>query len=147
MTDEPVGVAEEPVEMAEEPVEMGDVPADPTAEGTTPPELGPSTRSHAFLRYTSARIALFVLAMFVVWLTRLASGVLLVIIALFISGLASFALLGRQRAEVSANLFGRQERRRARRQAARVDDDEDDDPAYEQGGALYTPEFYNRDNR
>jgi uncharacterized protein DUF4229 len=122
------------------------VPADPTADLVTPAAPVPATKSHAFLRYTTARIALFVLAVFVVWLTRLASGVLLVIIALFISGLASFALLGRQRAEVSASLFGRQERRRARRLAGRVDDD-DDDEAYEQGGALYTPEFYNRENR
>jgi hypothetical protein len=56
-------------------------------------------------------------------------------------------LLGGQRAEVSAALFARQERRRARRLATRVDDDDDNDEAYEQGGALYTPEFYNRENR
>ncbi len=131
---------------------MTDQPVDPTAEiaaaseSAPPTRSQPPTKSHAFLRYTTARIALFVVAVFVVWLTRLASGVLLVIIALFISGLASFALLGGQRAEVSAALFGRQERRRARRATARVDDD-DDDEAYEQGGALYTPEFYNRENR
>jgi hypothetical protein len=120
---------------------------DHTADIAMPTAPVPATRSHAFLRYTTARIALFVLAVFVVWLTRLASGVLLVIIALFISGLASFALLGRQRAEVSASLFGRQERRRARRLAGRVDDEDDDDEAYEQGSALYTREFYNRENR
>ena len=126
---------------------MTEQPVDPTAETGAASELAPTTKSHAFLRYTTARIALFVLAVFVVWLTRLASGVLLVIIALVISGLASFALLGGQRAEVSAALFARQERRRARRLATRVDDDDDNDEAYEQGGALYTPEFYNRENR
>jgi hypothetical protein len=126
---------------------MTDQPVDPPADIPTPraPELAPAVKGHAFLRYTTARIALFVLAVFVVWLTRLAAGVLLVIIALFISGLASFALLRGQRSEVSAALFARQERRRARRLASRVD--EDDDEAYEQGGALYTSEFYNRENR
>jgi hypothetical protein len=66
-----------------------------------------------------------VIAVVVVWLVRLASGVLLVIVALLISGLASFALLGRQRAEVSAALFGRREQQRVRRWAAFQDEDLD----------------------
>lgn len=89
-------------------------PADPA---------GKPARPHPFIRYTSARIALFVIAVVVVWLVRLASGVLLVIVALLISGLASFALLGRQRAEVSAALFERRERQRVRRWAAQEDED------------------------
>lgn len=86
---------------------------------------GKPARSHPFLRYTSARIALFVVAVVVVWLVRLATGVLLVIVALLISGLASFALLGRQRAEVSAALFERRERQRVHRWAASRDEDRD----------------------
>ena len=85
---------------------------------------GKPVRSHPFIRYTSARIALFVIAVVVVWLVRLASGVLLVIVALLISGLASFALLGRQRAEVSAALFERREHQRVRRWAAFQDEDQ-----------------------
>jgi O-antigen ligase len=86
-----------------------------TAPDETEPVADPSpaARPHAFLRYTTARIALFVVALGLVWLVRLASGALLVIVALVVSGLASFALLGRQRAEVSAALFERRERRRS----------------------------------
>ncbi|HTC68414.1 MAG TPA: hypothetical protein VK662_02500, partial [Acidothermaceae bacterium] len=84
MTDQPV----DPVAEIEAESELA-----PPARSQPPIKSQPPTKSHAFLRYTTARIALFVLAVFVVWLTRLASGVLLVIIALFISGLASFALL------------------------------------------------------
>jgi Protein of unknown function (DUF4229) len=87
-------------------------------------ERAKPARSHPFIRYTSARIALFVIAVVVVWLVRLASGVLLVIVALLISGLASFALLGRQRAEVSAALFERREQQRVRRWAAFRDEDQ-----------------------
>jgi hypothetical protein len=101
--------------MTEDPVEPAPAPA------------GKPARSHPLIRYTSARIALFVVAVLVVWLVRLASGVLLVIVALLISGLASFALLGRQRAEVSAALFERRERQRVRRLAAYQDEDQDDD--------------------
>jgi O-antigen ligase len=86
-----------------------------TAPDETEPVADPSpaARPHAVLRYTTARIALFVVALGLVWLVRLASGALLVIVALVVSGLASFALLGRQRAEVSAALFERRERRRS----------------------------------
>jgi hypothetical protein len=105
MTDDPVGPA----------------PADAVGAAGRP------ARYHPFLRYTSARIALFVIAVVVVWLVRLATGVLLVIVALLISGLASYALLGRQRAEVSAALFERRERQRVRRWAAFQDDDMDED--------------------
>jgi Protein of unknown function (DUF4229) len=104
--------------MTEDPVEPAPALAGPA---------GKPARSHPLIRYTSARIALFVVAVVVVWLVRLATGVLLVIVALLISGLASFALLGRQRAEVSAALFERRERQRVRRWAAHQDEDQDDD--------------------
>jgi len=92
-----------------------------------------AVRPHAFLRYTTARIALFVVALVLVWLVRLASGALLVIVALFVSGLASFVLLGRQRAEVSTALFERRERGRSQvaAKASREDDAESDEVAVE----------------
>jgi uncharacterized membrane protein len=109
---------------------MTDQPVEPVAVVAPVPEAAEvaeaaekRARPHPFIRYTSARIALFVVAVVVVWLVRLASGVLLVIVALLISGLASFALLGRQRAEVSAALFERRERQRTRRWAAYDDED------------------------
>jgi hypothetical protein len=105
---------------------MTDQPVEPATDAAVDPAARP-VRSHPFIRYTSARIALFVAAVVVVWLVRLATGVLLVIVALLISGLASFALLGRQRAEVSAALFDRRERHRARRLAAYEGEDEDED--------------------
>ena len=45
------------------------------------------------MRYTTLRVALFVLALIVLWLVRIRDGVLLVAIALVLSGLASFVLL------------------------------------------------------
>jgi hypothetical protein len=107
-----------------------DDPVEPV-DPVDPVELAPAraARPHAFLRYTTARIALFVVALVLVWLVRLASGALLVIVALVVSGLASFALLGRQRAEASAALFERRELRRAQSaaKAAREDDAEPDE--------------------
>jgi hypothetical protein len=119
--------------MTDQPVEPATAAAgDPATAAAAAPAARP-VRSHPFIRYTSARIALFVAAVVVVWLVRLATGVLLVIVALLISGLASFALLGRQRAEVSAALFDRRERHRARRLSAYEDEDEDGEDG---GGGL-----------
>jgi uncharacterized membrane protein YgcG len=88
-------------------------------------------RSHPILRYSTARIALFVAASLLVWLVHLASGALLVMIALLVSGLASYVLLGRQRAELSVALFELRERRRAKAaaSAAREDSWDDANPA------------------
>lgn len=80
-------------------------------------------RSHAILRYTTLRGALFVLALGLLWLVRF-RGVLLVATALILSGLASFVLLARQRGEMSARLHAAQTRRqvRASTRAAREDE-------------------------
>jgi hypothetical protein len=78
--------------------------------------------SHAVLRYTTLRLAIFVLAMALLWLVRV-RGLLLVAIALVISGLASYVLLQRQRDAMSAQVAEATERRRqrARARAARED--------------------------
>jgi ABC-type protease/lipase transport system fused ATPase/permease subunit len=80
-------------------------------------------RPHAILRYTTLRLALFVLALIVLWLVRIRDGVLLVAIALVLSGLASFVLLASQRDAMSAQLHEAARRRRvkARSRAARED--------------------------
>ncbi len=80
-------------------------------------------RPHAILRYTTLRVALFVLALVVLWLVRIRDGVLLVAIALVLSGLASFVLLARQRDAMSAQLHEAAQRRRVKAQlrAARED--------------------------
>jgi hypothetical protein len=80
-------------------------------------------RPHAILRYTTLRVALFVLALIVLWLVRIRDGVLLVAIALVLSGLASFVLLARQREAMSVQLHEAAQRRRTKAQlrAARED--------------------------
>jgi hypothetical protein len=80
-------------------------------------------RPHAILRYTTLRVALFVLALIVLWLVRIRDGVLLVAIALVLSGLASFVLLAGQREAMSAQLHEAAQRRRTKAQlrAARED--------------------------
>jgi hypothetical protein len=80
-------------------------------------------RAHAALRYTTLRLAIFLVALALLWLVR-ARGVVLVALALAISGLASYVLLGRQREAMSAQLAAASSRRRERAQAraAREDD-------------------------
>jgi hypothetical protein len=90
---------------------------DPDADQPAP------RRPHAILRYTTLRLALFVLALVVLWLVRIRDGVLLVAIALVLSGLASFVLLAGQRDAMSAQLHEATQRRRTKAQlrAARED--------------------------
>jgi hypothetical protein len=80
-------------------------------------------RPHAILRYTTLRVALFVLALIVLWLVRIRDGVLLVAIALVLSGLASFVLLAAQRDAMSAQLHEAAQRRRAKAQARAARED------------------------
>lgn len=80
-------------------------------------------RPHAVLRYTTLRAALFVLALVLLWLVRF-RGVLLVAIALILSGLASFVLLARQRGEMSARLHAAQTRRQVRASVRAAREDE-----------------------
>ena len=79
--------------------------------------------SHPVLRYSSLRLAIFVIALIVLWLVRV-RGALLVVLALVVSGLASYALLRRQRAEMGTQLAAAAERRRDRAvvRAAREDE-------------------------
>ncbi|HEY6787394.1 MAG TPA: DUF4229 domain-containing protein [Trebonia sp.] len=58
------------------------------------------------LAYTSARILLFVASLVVLHLAG-AQGWLLILLALLVSGLASYILLSRQRDRMSAALSGR----------------------------------------
>ena len=84
----------------------------------------PPQRAHAILRYTTLRLALFVVALLLLWLLRIRDGVLLVAIALVVSGLASYVLLASQRDAMSAQLHAANVRRRERSlaRAAREDD-------------------------
>lgn len=87
-------------------------------------ESTPSARaSHPVLRYTSLRLAIFVIALILLWLVRV-RGALLIVLALIVSGLASYALLRRQRADMGAQLADAAGRRRDRAatRAAREDE-------------------------
>ncbi|MCL6550144.1 MAG: DUF4229 domain-containing protein [Acidothermus cellulolyticus] len=72
----------------------------------------------AVLWYTAARLGVFVVALGLLWLVRV-RGVLLVVLALLLSGLASFALLRRQREDMGSAL-GELARVRRERAAARL---------------------------
>ena len=83
------------------------------------------------LAYTSARILLFVVAVVLLYLAG-ARGILLLALALVVSGIASFVLLSRQRDVMSGALAARLRNRRARTTSlrARLDEGaraEDDD--------------------
>jgi hypothetical protein len=68
------------------------------------------------------RIAIFLVALLILWLVNI-KGVLLVALALVISGIASYALLHGQRSVMSQQLYAAQQRRRSRaaQRAARED--------------------------
>lgn len=79
--------------------------------------------SHATLRYTTLRLAIFVVALGLLWLVRV-GGVLLVALAMLVSGLASYAVLRPQRDAMSAQLAAASARRRARSAARAAREDE-----------------------
>jgi hypothetical protein len=107
-----------------------DKASDPLAD----PEVA---RPHAALRYTTLRLGLFIVALALLWLVRVRDGVLLVAMALILSGLASYVLLARQRDAMSAQLHAARERRRAR--ALAVVSREDVEPvAADNEGAVHT---------
>lgn len=91
------------------------------AEESTP--VLPARASHTVLRYSSLRLAIFVIALILLWLVRV-RGALLVVLALIVSGLASYALLRRQRADMAAQLAAAAERRRDRAVARAAREDE-----------------------
>lgn len=68
---------------------------------------------HPVLRYTVLRLVLLVAAAAVLYAVG-ARGVLLVVLAVLVSGLASLPLLSRQRDAVSARLVQRSQRARRR---------------------------------
>ena len=92
--------------------------ADPSSAAADPAPRA----SHATLRYTTFRLAIFFVALLLLWLVRV-HGLLLVALALLISGLASFTLLAKQRDEMSIQLTAARERRKqqAQQRAARED--------------------------
>jgi Mn2+/Fe2+ NRAMP family transporter len=83
------------------------------------------------LAYTSARILLFVVAVILLYLAG-ARGLLLLALALVVSGIASFVVLSRQRDVMSGALAARLRNRRARatslrarlEEGARAEDDD-----------------------
>jgi Mn2+/Fe2+ NRAMP family transporter len=88
----------------------------------------------ATLAYTSARILLFVVSMILLYLVG-ARGLLLLALALVVSGIASFVLLSRQRDVMSGVLTGRLRNGRQRvrgfrsrlEEGARAEDEESAD--------------------
>ncbi len=84
------------------------------------------SRVHPALRYSSARIMIFVVVAGVLWLVHV-RGLWLLVIALLVSGLASFVLLSRQRDAVSIAVTQSAERRRAKSQARVAREDAEDD--------------------
>lgn len=80
----------------------------------------------AALAYTSARIVLFVVAVFLLYFAG-ARGLLLLGLALLASGIASYVLLSRQRDAMSGSVVSRLGSLRARiDEGARAEDDDGD---------------------
>jgi hypothetical protein len=83
----------------------------------------PPVNLHPVMRYSVFRLALFAVAVGLLWLVQV-RGLLLVALAVLISGLASYALLQRERDAMSARVAEVSARRKARatERAAREDD-------------------------
>ena len=79
--------------------------------------------AHPFLLYTVARVALFLGAASVLYLLG-ARGMLLILVALVVSGLLSFILLDRLRDSVSARVAKRMDAARERRERAAAAEDD-----------------------
>jgi hypothetical protein len=104
------------------------------AAGATPAAPAFETR-HAVLRYTTLRLALFLVALVVVWLVALVfhmdlssqlSKLTLLAVALLLSSAASFIVLSKQRDAMSAGIVSRTQRlsRKFDDAASFEDDDE-----------------------
>ncbi len=98
------------------------VQAKVNAESVPPPpdDVPRPSRSgrRAFATYSLLRLALFLAAAILLWLVHV-KGALLVVLALVISGLASYVMLAPQRAAMSVYVSTAAQRRRAR-SAARI---------------------------
>jgi hypothetical protein len=111
--------------MKNDPVE----PVSPKAESTAgsadnlDDEYQLPINPHPVMRYSIFRLGLFALALGLLWLVHV-RGLLLVALAVLISGLASYALLQRERDAMSARVAASRTRRKSRaaQRAAREDD-------------------------
>lgn len=93
---------------------------------------------HPVLVYSLLRAGLFVVALGLLYLAG-ARGVLLLAMALLVSGLASLWLLTRHRDAVSAAVVERSRRARARLDEAAAGEDADANPADDDGAHPATP--------
>jgi Protein of unknown function (DUF4229) len=94
-----------------------------------------TTQRFAMLRYMGLRLAIFLVALGVLWgvvaatghVVTVNGGLYLSMGALLVSGIASFFLLNRQRDAVSTNITARADRitRRINENAANEDEDQD----------------------
>ncbi|HEX7106647.1 MAG TPA: DUF4229 domain-containing protein [Acidothermaceae bacterium] len=93
-------------------------PKDPAEDGFELP-----VNPHPVLRYTVLRLAIFAIALGLLWLVRV-RGLLLVALAVLVSGLASYALLQRERDAMSARIAQTSARRKARAASRAAREDE-----------------------
>lgn len=87
-------------------------------------QAGPGAGRHPVLTYTAMRLLLLVAALGVLYLAG-ARGLLLLALAVLVSGLVSFLLLSRQRDAMSAALVARGTRLRSRLDAGAGSEDVD----------------------
>jgi hypothetical protein len=102
--------------------------------------------SHAVLRYTTLRLAIFLVALALLWLVRV-RGLLLVALAVLISGLASYALLQRQRDLMSVQLAAASARRRDRAAARAAREDAVADELAADGSGVPGPDGHAYEGR
>jgi hypothetical protein len=104
-------------------VKNAERPKDDGPEGAGDGGLELPVNPHPVMRYTVFRLALFAVALGLLWLVHV-RGLLLVALAVLISGLASYALLQRERDAMSVRVAAASSRRKSRAaaRAAREDD-------------------------
>lgn len=96
---------------------------DAAGDDSSSDALPTAAAGHPFLVYTAARILVFLAAAGILYLVG-ARGILLVLLALIVSGLVSFVLLSSLRDRVSERVATRMDASRERReQAAAAEDD------------------------
>lgn len=97
--------------------------AQPTrADEAAEPQVDLPVNPHPVLRYTSMRLAIFAVALGLLWLVRV-RGLLLVALAVLISGLASYVLLQRERDAMSSRVAAAASQRKARAAARAARED------------------------
>ena len=78
------------------------------------------------IRYTSARIAFFVVTTGILYLVTPMRGIFLLLVAVLISGLISYVLLSGQRDAMSSTVLSSARKRRDKFNAARTSEDPPD---------------------